>query len=265
MISNGAEGKMPQDFTEKVYLMFLQPGHQVKMRFHISDGPVINVDAVIVGIDGSVLQLKSFGNRDKEFSEVSSGAPVVILSSETWENCHFHGILGQTLGSNITVHLHGQPEIKQRRDYFRLDVHMPVIYKSSEDQQLSSLEGIWKARRMMHEFSDQPRVIPFNDSYKVLGWGDGIDVEPGMVNLSGGGLKMETAEEFKHGHLLELTLFLPATPIQAILAVASVIRATEVNLAIGNLKAYSVAMKFVFIAEKDQEKIISHIFNEQPG
>ena len=255
---------MPQNFTDKVYSMFLYPDHQIKMSCQLSDDTVINLDAVIVGIDGSALHFKAIGNRDKELSEVPSGTPVEILSSETWAFCRFRGNLEQGAGSNITAHLHGQPDIKQRRDYFRLDIHMPVIYKSSDDQQLSSLEGIWNARRMVHEFSDKPRVKPFDDSFKVLGWGDGIDVKPCMVNLSGGGLKMNTAEAFKHGHLLDLTLFLPEQSIRAIFAVASVIRSTEVSLATDNLKAYCVAMKFVFITEKDQERIISHIFNGQP-
>jgi len=256
---------MPQNFTDKVYMMFLHPDHQIKISFHLSDDTVIDLDAVIMGIEDSTLHLKSFGIRNNGLSEIPSGTPVVILSSETWAFCRFHGTLRQTLGNSITVTLHGQPDIKQRRDYFRLEVYMPVIYKSPDDQQLSSLEGIWKSRRVMHEYSVQPSVISFNDSFKVLGWGDGIDVEPCMVNLSGGGLKINTTEAFKHGHLLELTLFLPAPSIRPIFTVASVIRSTEVTLAIDNLKAYCVAMKFVFITEKDRERIISHIFNEQPG
>lgn len=255
---------MPQHFTDKKYIMFLRPDHQIKMSLHFSNDTIIDLDAVIVRADDTVLHLKTFGNGDKEFSEIPIGTPVVILSSDTWAFCRFKGTLRGVFGNNISVHLHDQPDIQQRRDYFRLDVQMPVLCKSSNDQQLSSLEGTWKARRMMHEHNDQPCTMPFNDSFKVLNWCDGIDVEPCMVNLCGGGLKMITAEAYKHGHLLELTLFLPAPSIRAIFAVASVIRSTEVSLGIDNLKAFSVAMKFVFITELDRERIISHIFNEQP-
>ncbi|MDD2735349.1 MAG: DUF5634 family protein [Desulfuromonadaceae bacterium] len=255
---------MPQLYRDKKYMTFLRHNHQIKISLHLSNDTDVDVDAVIVGIDGTVLHLKTFGNCDKELSEVPVGTSVVILSSDTWAFCRFYGTLGQAFGSNISVQLHGQPDIKQRRDYFRLDIQMPVICKSPHDQQLSSLEGTWKACRLMHKHSGQPCIKPFNDSFKVLNWGDGIVVEPCMVNLSGGGLKMIMAETFKHGHLLELTIFLPAPSIRAIFAVASVIRSTEVSFGIDNLKAYSVAMKFVFITEMDRERIISHIFNEQP-
>jgi c-di-GMP-binding flagellar brake protein YcgR len=144
-----------------------------------------------------------------------------------------------------------------------MDVFIPVLYTMPEDQQLTSVEGIWKARRMMCEFIEPPKVMASEGSFRVLEWNDGPQIEPCRINLSGGGVRIKSPEPFPSGALLNVNLFLPLSSIKIIDAVVSVIRSTEIRLTLDNNPAYTVATKFVFLTERDRESIITYIFNEQ--
>ena len=246
------------DFAE-----YLRPQHQVRVGFHLPSDDVVDLNAIIISIDGDILHLETFGSDLGKLAQVPANSPVIILSSENWAFCRCQGLLGATVGRDFTVKLHGEPEIQQRREYFRMDVFIPILYALPEDQQLSSVEGIWKARRMMCEFLDPPKTMPSQGSFKVIEWNEGPDIEPCRVNLSGGGLRLKTPEPLSPGALLNMNIFLPLTPMKVIDAVVSVIRSTEIRLTLDNRPAYTTAMKFVFLAERDRESIITYIFNEQ--
>ncbi len=248
---------------ETTYNIYLRPDHQVRIGFHLPDDTAIDLNAIVIGIDGMILHLETFGSDIDQLSHVPIGTKVVILSSESWAFCRCMGVLDEAVGRDFTLRLQGEPDIQQRREYFRMDVLLPLAYTMPEDQQLSSVEGIWKAQRMLAEFADPPRAIPFQESFKILKWNDGPDIEPSRLNLSGGGLRVKTPDGFAAGTMLNLDLFLPVNQIQVITAVASVVRSVEIKLTLDNRPAFTTAMKFVFITEKDQENIISHIFNEQ--
>ncbi len=242
---------------------YLRPEHQVRIGFHLPDDTAIDLNAIVIGMDGIILHLETFGSDVDQLTQIPIGTKVVILSSESWAFCRFQGVLDEAVGRDFTLRLHGEPEIQQRREYFRMDVFLPLAYSMPEDQQLSSVEGIWKARRMMEDFASPPRAIPFQESFKILKWNDGPDIEPSRMNMSGGGLRTKTPMAFAPGTMLNLDIFLPLDQIRVITAVASVIRSVEIKLTLDNQTAFTTSMKFVFITEKDQEKIISHIFNEQ--
>ena len=248
---------------ENTYSIYLRPQHQIRVGFHLPDGNVIDLNAVVISIDGIHLHLETFGSSAVQLSQAPSGSPVIILSSENWAFCRCHGILDTTAGRDFTVKLQGKPEIQQRREHFRMDLFIPIHYSMPEDQQMTSVEGIWKARRMMCEFVDQPKAMPSQGSFKILNWNDGPDIEPCRVNLSGGGIRVKSSETFPAGALIDISIFLPFSSIKVIDAVASIIRSTEIRLTLDNRPAYTTAMKFVFLAERDRESIITHIFNEQ--
>ncbi|MBT0663938.1 DUF5634 family protein [Geobacter pelophilus] len=249
--------------TNSIYSAYLRPQHQIRVGFQLPDNNVVDLNAVVLSIDGSVLHLETFGSSTEQLAQVPEGSPAIILSSENWAFCRCQGVLEATVARNFTIKLRGEPEIQQRREHFRMDVFIPILYSMPDEQQINSVEGIWKARRMMGEFIDPPKVVPFQGSFKVLNWDNGPDIEPSRINLSGGGLRVKTSEAFESGTYLNISIFLPLASIKVIDAVVSIIRSTEIRLTLDNRPAFSTAMKFVFLAERDRENIITYIFNEQ--
>lgn len=256
---------MPTDTvpSRNEFSVYLRPQHQVRVGLHLPDGTVADLNAVVVSMDEMLLHLETFGSNTYQLGQIPPGAPVIILSSENWAFCRCQGELEAAVGRNFTVRLQGSPEIQQRREYFRMDVVIPVVYSPPENQQLSSVEGIWKARRMMCEFMDPPKYMPSQGSFKVLGWNNGPDLEPCRINLSGGGLRIKTLESFTPGTYLDMNIFLGMPSVKVIDAVVSVIRSKEIRLTLDNRPAYTTAMKFIFLAERDRERIITYVFTQQ--
>lgn len=243
---------------------FLRPDHQVRIGFRLTDSePAIELNAVVINIDNDILYLETFESNSGQLAQIPVGTPAIILSSENWAFCRCQGVLSAAVARDFTIKLRGEPEVQQRREYFRMDVYIPIAYSVAEDQQLSVVEGMWKARRILGEFGEPPRTVPFQGSFKVLDWNDGQNIDPCRVNLSGGGMKIKTPQAFTSGALLNLDIFLPLSPLRVIAAVGSVIRSNEIRLTLDNRPAYATAMRFVFMSEKDCEYIITYIFNEQ--
>ena len=243
---------------------YLRTDHQVRVGIHLLDNSVVELNAVVMAIEGTTIQMEAFGSSVSLLSKTPLGSPAVILSTESWAFCRCEGIIDFSEGRNFSVTINGQLQIQQRREFFRMDIFLPFTYSVAADQQLSSVEGVWKARRMMREFGgEQPRTAPNQGSFKVLDWESGPDIEPCRINLGGGGVRVKTATEFTQSTLVNMDIFLPQNSVKVITAVGSVIRSNEVRLSLDNRPAYMTAMKFTFIHEKDRDSIISFIFNEQ--
>lgn len=245
------------------FSLYLRPQHQISVGFILPDENIIDLNAVVISIDETLLHLETFGSNTRILDKVPLGSSVTILSTENWAFCRCNGTLESIAGRNFTVNLNSKLEIEQRREHFRMDVNIPVCYSLPDNQQLSSVEGIWKVRRILSEFAEQPKIVALQGSFSVLEWQDQGDIDPLRVNLSAGGIRVKTPASFTPGALLNLNLFLPMNTIRIIDAVVAIIRSTEIRLTLDNRPAYTTAMKFIFLAERDRESIISYIFNEQ--
>lgn len=242
---------------------YIRPDQQIRVAIHLRDETFLDFNAVVVRIDGNHLYLETFRSGEKQIAAVSKGAIANILTTEAWAFCRGKGTVLETSGRSFTIEIDGPLEIQQRREFFRLDVFLPVAWTVPEDQQLSSVSGIWKARKMLLDNSPSPKPVPFQGSFKVSGWDNMPDIEPRRVNMSGGGLRIKLPEELSSGTLINLDIFMPSLTLKPVIAVGSVIRATEVLLNLETVPSYVTAIKFLHITENDQERIISYIFNEQ--
>ncbi|MSM40286.1 MAG: hypothetical protein GJT30_11765 [Geobacter sp.] len=241
----------------------LRPDTQVRVAIHLPDNSIIDLYAMIVRIEDDLLHMETFRSSKTQLAIVPHGARVVVMSSETWAFCRGEGIFEAAIDLNFAVRIRGELEIQQRREFFRMDVYIPVVYAVPADQQMTTVEGMWKARRMMTESGPPPRTIPWQGSFKILNWNDHPNIDPCRVNLSGGGIRIKIPEQLTPGTLVDLDIFLPATTLRVISAVGSVIRSTEVLLNLEPNPSYVTAMEFIHLSTKDREIIISYLFNEQ--
>jgi hypothetical protein len=242
---------------------YIRPDQQIRVAIHLPDETFLDFNAVVVRVEGNLLYLETFRSGEKQIAVAPKGVKANILITEAWAFCRGKGTLQSITDRSFTVEIEGPLEIQQRREFFRLDVYLPVAWSVPEDQQLSSVVGIWKARKMLLDNSLPPKVAPFQGSFKVSGWDDHADIEPRRVNISGGGLRIKLPDQLSSGTLINLDIFLPSPSLKPVIAVGSVIRATEVLLNLETVPSYVTAIKFLQITENDQERIISYIFNEQ--
>ncbi|MRR36653.1 PilZ domain-containing protein, partial [bacterium] len=160
----------------------------------------------------------------------------------------------------FSVRLVGEVKETQRREYFRLDVSLPVLYKVLDNVTPEDAEADWTSDRKV--FCRPPEIVPTADGPKVIDW-DGEDVPSVRTNLSGGGMRLRVSRLVESGALLKMTLFLPLPQPRAIYVVAEALRCQEITLSREPGNHYSLSLKFIMIVDRDREAIISYLFNEQ--
>ncbi|HOM02076.1 MAG TPA: flagellar brake protein [Acetivibrio sp.] len=144
----------------------------------------------------------------------------------------FNGkVIGREVRHNISLlRVEITSEIKriQRRDFFRFDCSIPVSYR------IVDKPGIYDNQRK------------FTKSY--------------TRDLSGGGVCIRLKERIETGQLLRCELSL--NDFNKVSFLGRVVRLTEYDKE-NDVYKYEIGIKFEEIEEKDRERIISYIFQEQ--
>jgi len=78
-----------------------------------------------------------------------------------------------------------------------------------------------------------------------------------LVNISGGGLSFDAAEEYQSGDILELKIMLPITPVYTLYIYAEVV---DVRARDGQ---YHTGVKFINIDDEIRDHIVKFVFKTQ--
>ncbi len=246
------------------YGKYFSPAQQAKIIIRPSDGNFIDRNAEIISVDSDQVWLELLGEGIRENGLAgNAGIKVSLSSSSGWGLFRCNGVLSNVVdGKKIGVRLTGQVEEQQRREYFRLDVDVPLQYTVPADQHIASVTRELNEKRKKL-VSVVPVISSFEMGYKVNRWLGGEDLLPSNVNLSGGGLRIKTTQHMEAGTRVLVDIFLPMAPVRIISAVAEVVRCNEIQLSWQKGTSFTTAMKFTNIDEKDRESIISFVFCEQ--
>ena len=246
------------------YEKYFAAGQQVRILIRLSDDRFIDRNAEITSIDKELVLLEILGDGvpEKELSKVG-GARVTFSVSSGWGLCRCNASLEKVItAKELSIRLAGEVIEQQRREYFRLDIDVPIIYTVPVDQHHVSVTAKWNESRKKYQYAE-PVMFPYGEGYKVAKWLGGDDLLPQNANLSGGGLRIKTLEYIEPLTMVLVDIFLPIAPSRVITTIADVVRCNEVQLNWEKGTRFNTAMKFVKIDEKDRETIISFIFGEQ--
>jgi hypothetical protein len=244
------------------YGRYFEELQKVNVSIILDEGSFFDGSADIKTLQGNMACLEMFGDNLPPSGLFREGVNVVLSN---WNRGALYGCAATvekiSNDSLFSIKLNGPVKELQRREFFRLDVSLPVIYEildSSNHEELGSLlacDGMKACK--------QPQLVRTEDGFKVLDWIGGNDVLPTRMNLSGGGVRFKVPELIEPGKTLKLTIFLPLVKPRVICAVAEVLRCQEISLSWERGISYSLSMKFLHLNEKDQEEIIMYLFAEQ--
>ena len=252
---------MADDFS---YSNHFSPEQQINVILLLNNKKFLESNAVVTAIDKNLLSMELIGPGLPADTEVAAGAEVNITFWTGWAHYRCGGALhDRGDGKHLSTRLVGEIEEQQRRDYFRLDLTVPVAYEIPSDQRLTAVEAQWADARERLGFLPAPQMEPCGDGFKVVNWEGKAELLPMQLNLSGGGIRFKMSESLEAGTLLNIELFLPLDPSRVIHVIAEVLRCNEIKLRWERGNQYMVAMRFHRINEKDRETIISYIFSEQ--
>jgi len=246
------------------YAKYYQDNQQVKIGIKLADDKYLQVGGVVRSIEEDLLILELVGTASAEESAVEPGSDIVLSTWTGWSLLHCSGLLTQKIyHRRAFIRLAGPVIERQSREYFRMDVSLPICYTIPERQLLPDVHKEWASTRGVMLKLPGPVLQSCPDGYKVAGWNDSGDIEPQRVNLSGGGLRFLTPVYVKPETLVTIDLFLPFIPPRVIHTVVETLRCSEIMLDTGRGVRYLTAMRFHFINAKDRESIIAFIFAEQ--
>ncbi len=252
------------DGGSATYAEYFKQGQAVKIGIHLTDNLLFEDNAVVMALEDNRMKLELWGTAlaDKGGAKAGSTATVITESGYSIYRCSA-SLETETSGRIINLLLTGGVRERQMREYFRFDIFLPLIYSIPEIQALNSVKVQWQENKARYLEIAPPVIGWHGDGFRVVKWNGLENLQPERVNLSGGGVRFRTPELLEPGTLIHLNLFLPILQPRVIGVVAEVLRCNEMMLFWTKGNFHSTAMRFLFIDERDQDTIISHIFMEQ--
>jgi len=245
------------------YGNYYKVGQQVTVGVRLSGAVARESNGEIVSLQGDRVIVELLGEMPPVLSGKKGDSGFSLSGWSGWGFFRCDAIPeGTASPKELKLRLVGEVEERQRREYFRLDVSLPVRFEVPPAQSPAAVRERWNEYRAGARKALPPKMIRSGQGYRVM-LPDGSDIPSQAVNLSGGGLRLRMSESIPVGHLAQVEIYLPVAPPRRIAVVAEVLRCNEVMLRLEKNAVFIVAVKFVHIDDKDREAIIAYLFAEQ--
>lgn len=187
-------------------------------------------------------------------------------------------IVSEWRGNVIQLRLIGEIVTDELREFYRVDAFLPIKYYVSPQQNPDILRKEWTERRQRRlddellrrqqpwdltfiaEDAELPpeRLHPLTDDDSDDQDSSWDNIIPLAANISGGGMRIVAHHCFDVGEYVPLEIMLPE-PHRVVEAVGKVVFVTPNRSVAGERESYNLALKFIFIDERDRDAIVNHI------
>lgn len=184
--------------------------------------------------------------------------------------------------SRVQLRLIGEIVTDELREYYRIDAFLPIKYYLSREQNPDHLRKEWQLRRLQRQSAELERKQQRWDSSFITKSGelpperqqDAVPDQPEdqdafwntiiplAASISGGGIRFVSHQHFEEGQYVPLEIMVPM-PRRIVEVVGRVVFVKPKFGPPGDRESFSVALKFVFIDERDRDAIVNHIANVQ--
>lgn len=247
------------DFRE-----YLSEGARIEIGIPLTGGGVFRDWAVIS--ESSQDQLVAQISRDVLPAEVRFDVGF-ILDVSIWIRTDVYtcsGIVTEKLGGRVLrIRLFGSFTLKERRQFFRIDVGMRVKYDVVDESNRKEVERDWEVRKEHEQMKFQgyddfviaAQMARFKPA-KTINW---QDILRAQLNIGGGGICLRLPKTVQPDQLLNLELHLPLTPPRVVHTVAQTVHVKPPMVLRDGSSRYDVGMRFVFLDERDRDLIFKQI------
>lgn len=165
-------------------------------------------------------------------------------------------------GRVLKVQLFGIFTLRERRQFFRLELNMRIKFALLPVADRQEIENDWKQRRdlehMKFQGYDQVVIAAHQARYRPfleLEWQDLLWSE---INLGGGGVLLRFPGPLAPERLVCLELHLPMRPVRRVQTVVEVVHVMPPGQKDG-VAYYPTGVRFVMLDERDRDLIFRHI------
>ncbi|KAF0219848.1 MAG: PilZ domain [Geobacteraceae bacterium] len=250
------------------YAKYFQAGQRVGVSIPLPGDEVFRDWAVLKSVVEDLAELQLSRDILPHGAQVHVGA-ILELRTAINDNgyCCRSMVVSESPGRNLLVRFIGEVIYDELREYFRIDVYLPLQLSIPAGLTNAEAKAEWlETRRKRLEqktqevFLDEAgagteETVPEEDR---SAW---ENVPPIAANISGGGLRVTIPEELKEDVLVNIELYLPLPAPMVIDVVGQVISADQIHF--GDDPLYSTAIRFLYIDERDRDRIINYVSVEQ--
>jgi len=191
-------------------------------------------------------------------------------------------IVNEGRARTILLRLIGEIVTDELREFYRIDAFLPIKYYVSREQNPETLKKEWQARRFKRLDDELLRKQLRWESSLVSAGAElpperlqeqaAVEAEdpdrswdtivPLAASISGGGMRIVAHQSFEEGEYVPLEIMVP-DPRRIVEAIGRVVFCNRNNAVNGDRESHNVALKFVFIDERDRDAIVNHISTVQ--
>lgn len=254
---------MQEDYYAS-YREYLRKGMRIEIGIPLSGGGIFRDWAVIMESQADDLLVQISRDVLPANVRVDLGFILDVSFRINKEGYSCSGIVAERLGGRVLrIRLFGNFTLQERRQSFRIDLNIRLRYALLSHPNRGDVERDWEHRRDLEHMKSQgydqfiisTQQARFNPIVPVQ-WQEILWAE---VNLGGGGICIRLPEPVQPERLLNLEIHLPLNPPQQLQAVVEVVHVLAPKVAKDGAVYYPAGMRFVFLDERDRDRIFLHL------
>jgi len=252
---------MQDEFAE--YREYLREGMRIEIGIPLSGGGVFREWAIVHAsyLDEVLAEISRDILPDKVRVDVGSILDISVWIKKDVYSCS--SIVIEKISVRLLkVRLFGSFTLRERRQFFRLDLPLRARYAVVEDQATEDVKRDWEHRleleHMKFQGYDQVVIAAHGGWYQPSAPIQWQELTLDETSLGGGGLRLRLPVFVPPESLLNLEVLLPITPARVIHAVAEVIYVMAPRTQRGTT-FFNTGLQFLYLDERDRDLIFQHI------
>jgi hypothetical protein len=239
--------------TENIlkYADFFSKGMRIEVELPLSNENQFRDDANIVFVHHDLMVLELSRETLPESVILETGTEIYLRTGKRGKGYRCGAILLNCDSlSRFHVRLTGEVLPFNEREFFRIDVFIPLSYRPNSDH------GRWTIKEAEPESSS-------GEYHAEVGQAEICATQnkplPVAANLSGAGVRITIPERFEIDELLDLTLHLPFGDANTMTLVGQVVHVIELSRAGDPHPLFGTALHFVLLDDSHRETLIRFI------
>lgn len=254
----------------RAYHDFFSTGQRVGIGILVPDQGIFREWGGIERLDEDLLEVRLSRTQIPEGASLEIGSTIMVRTGKNGEGYSCTAIVvGEKIDGLLPVRLTGEVVNDNQREFYRLDVFLPLTYGRTPEASPAAARERWEKQQREREFRKRWEEAVSPEIRAAVAGNEALlppeelgHPLPIAANISGNGLLIRVHELCQPGDLVDLRLYLPPPRRSVVDIVAEVVHVTPVAED-GGEPLYSTAMRYLCIDRPDQDRIIAFIRNEE--
>jgi hypothetical protein len=241
---------MTKEFLK--YEDYFSAGMRIQVEIPLPEEKIFRDDAEIVSLHQDLLELRLSRIILPEAAILEIGTPLYVRTGKKGTAFRCRGIvLEYDSLSGLFIRLTGEVLSLNDREFFRIDVYIPLKYCLNADVDDTEMNS-----------EEIPEVVSCDHQREQNAAATSIAPEdplPVAANLSGAGVRIHIPDRFDIDQLLELALFLPPVYGGPINLTGQVVYVMQLGRPGDTRQIFDTALRFVDVDEPHRENLVKFI------